>query len=111
MVIKDLIMIFADAINRKQMLVVRFKAKGNGQVLIRKCAPLDYAISKRTNIPRFKFHFWDFDSSKQSHTLSLDSEQIIEVYIIEESFRPEEIIKWDTSASPWLIRRDWGIYS
>lgn len=111
MVMKDLIIIFADAINRKQILMVKFKSKCDGQIGVRKCAPLDYALSKRTKIQRFKFHFWDFDSSKQNHVLSLDSEQIIEVYIIEEIFKPDEFISWDTTASPWLIRRDWGIYS
>jgi len=111
MVMKDLIMIFVDAINKKKMLRVKFNAKVNGQILLRKCAPLDYALSKRAKTPRFKFHFWDFDSSKQNHVLSLDLEQIIEVYIIEECFEPAEFITWDTTASHWLIRRDWGIYS
>lgn len=111
MVVKDLIMIFADAINKKKMVMVKFNAKGNGQILLRKCAPLDYALSKRAKIQRFKFHFWDFDSSKQNHVLSLDSEQIIEVYILEESFKPDEIISWNTKETPWFIARDWGIYS
>jgi len=111
MVMKDLIMIFADAINRRQKMMVNFKAKGDGPVLLRRCAPLDMAPSKRAKTPRFKFHFWDFDSSKQNHVLSLDSEQIIEVYIIEEIFRPEGFINWDTATSPWFIVRDWGLYS
>lgn len=111
MLVKDLIMIFADAINKKKMVMVKFNAKGNGQILLRKCAPLDYALSKRAKIQRFKFHFWDFDSSKQNHVLSLDSEQIIEVYIIEETFKLEEFITWNTTASPWLIIREWGCFS
>lgn len=107
---KDLIMTLADAINKKQMVVVRFKAR-NSQVLLRKCAPLDYSLSKRTKIPKFKFHFWDFGSNKKNHVLSLDYEQIIELSIIDERFKPEEFITWDMTVSPWLIIRDWGVYS
>lgn len=110
MIIKDLIMTLADAISKKQMVMVRFKAKDN-QVLLRKCAPLDYSLSKRAKIPKFKFHFWDFGSSHKNHVLSLDNEQIIELSLIDESFKPEEFITWDTKKSPWLIIRDWGIYS
>ena len=107
---RDLIITFTQGIHEKQMVMVRFKAR-DGQILLRKCAPLDYGISKSAKRPRFKFHFWDFGSSIENHILSLDSEQIIEVYIIEEDFRPEDFITWNTTASPWIIIRDWGIYS
>ena len=107
MVMKDLVTTFADAINRKQMVMVRFKTQ-SGQVLLRRCAPLDYALAKRANIKRFKFHFWDFD---KNHLLSLDAEQIIELVVTDEDFRPKEFITWDTKASQWLIKRDWEIYS
>ena len=107
---KDLIMFITEGIQKKQMVMVRFNAR-DGQILLRKCAPLDYAISKRAKTPRFKFHFWDFDSSIKNHLLSLDLEQIIEVDIMEESFNPEDFVTWNTAKSPWFIARDWGIYS
>ena len=107
---KDLITTLANAINNKQMVMVRFKTRDN-QILLRKCAPLDYSLSKRAKTPKFKVHFWDFGSSKQNHVLSLDYEEIIELSVINESFKPKDFITWDTKASPWLIIRDWGIYS
>jgi hypothetical protein len=104
---EELIMNFADGINKKQMVMVRFINR-DGQVLMRKCAPLDCGISKRAKKPRFKFHFWNFDSR---HILSLDIEQIIEIFMIEENFKPEDFITWNTADSPWFIVRNWGKYS
>ncbi len=108
MVMEDLIKIFVDAMNQKQMVMVRFKTIGDGQVLLRKCASLDIALSKRAKMPKFKFHFWDFD---KCHLLSLESEQIIEICIIEETFRPEEFVTWKITSSSWCIARDWGRFS
>lgn len=108
MTMKDLINIFVDAMNRKQMVMVRFKARSDGKVLIRKCASLDIAPSKRAKMPKFKFHFWDFD---KSHVLSLEAEQVIEIYIIEETFRPEEFVTWKITSSSRCIACDLGRFS
>lgn len=98
---------FADAIQRKKIIRLTFVTK-DLQQLIRKCAPLDMAPSRRAKIPFYKYHVWDFESQPKPHLVSLNPEQIIHIEILEEEFEPEDIITWDTTKSPWSIVRDWG---
>lgn len=106
-----LIFNFTAAIQNKNIVLVRFQTKANNRVLLRKCAPLDIAPSKRAKNKVFKFHLWDFDSSKKNHILSLEPSQILDLSIKEEQFKPEEFIIWSTATAPWCVLRDWGIYS
>jgi len=98
---------FADAIQRKKIVRVTYVTK-DLQQLVRKCAPLDMAPSRRAKIPYYKYHFWDFESVPKPHVVSLNPEQIIHLEILDEEFKPEDIITWDTSKSPWSVVRDWG---
>jgi hypothetical protein len=106
---KELLMAFADAIMNRKKVRVTFMTKDNRH-LIRKCAPLDMAPSFRGKINYYKYHFWDFDSLPKPHLLSLSSEQIVRLDIIDEGFNPEEIVTW-TRKYPWCIVRDWGSLS
>ncbi len=47
---KELIMAFADAIDKKQVAIIRFIAR-DAALLTRQCAPLDYGISRRAKQP------------------------------------------------------------
>lgn len=111
MKITSLILNFADAIQRKRFVLLKFKSKGDGQVLSRKCAPLDIAPSRKTKKFHYKFHFWDYDSGDKPHVLSLNPDQIIDFDILDDQFNPEEFITWDTAACPWSVKRDWGNFS
>lgn len=108
---KELIFVMAKAIEHKNLIVVHFKRKGTESIVVRKCAPLDYGLSKRTKCKCFKFHFWDFGKNGFPHPLSLESEQIFNIEISEETFKPEEFITWNVKQNPWMILRDWGEYS
>lgn len=108
MEIITLIFRFADALQRKRLVLLKFRSKSDGQVLIRKCAPLDIAPGKKAKVKNYKFHLWDFDSGKNPHVLSLDPDQIIDLNILDDEFRPGEFITWDTVLSPWSVQRDWG---
>lgn len=89
------------------MVLVTVITKGSKE-LVRKCAPLDIAPSRRATIKYYKFHLWDFDSIPKPHTLSLHPQQIINMEILEEEFNPADFISWDTTTSPWSVARDWG---
>jgi hypothetical protein len=101
---------FADAIQQKRLISLKFKSKGNGRVLLRTCTPLDIAPSKRTKSGFFKIHFWDYGGAKP-HVLSLNPDQIIDFDVLDDQFRPEEFITWNTVASRWCVQRSWGIFS
>lgn len=98
---------FADAIQRKKIIRLTYVTK-ELQQLVRKCAPLDMAPSRRAKIPYYKYHVWDFESQPKPHIVSLNPNQIIHLEILDEEFKPEDIITWDTTKSSWSIIRDWG---
>ena len=101
------LLIFSDAINKKKIIRLTYVTK-ELQQRVRKCAPLDMAPSRRAKIPFYKYHVWDFESQPKPHLVSLSPEQIIHIEVLEEEFKPEDIITWDTTKSPWSIVRDWG---
>nr|WP_092074122.1 hypothetical protein [Dendrosporobacter quercicolus]NSL47750.1 hypothetical protein [Dendrosporobacter quercicolus DSM 1736]SDM78119.1 hypothetical protein SAMN04488502_10791 [Dendrosporobacter quercicolus] len=104
---KKLLFSFADAIHRKKIIQLTYITK-ELQQQERKCAPLDMAPSRRAKIPFYKYHVWDFDSQPKPHIVSLNPEQIIQIELLDEEFKPEDIVTWDTTKSPWSIVRDWG---
>lgn len=101
---KQMLLIFADAIERKRVLRVTFTTR-SGQERIRRCAPLDLAPSERAKIKFYKYHMWDLDSQPKPHLLSLSPEQIIRIEITTEPFLPEQIVTW-ARTNPWMIVRD-----
>lgn len=105
---KTLIFSFTAAIQNKNIVLVRFQSKADNQVLLRKCAPLDIAPSRRTKSKVFKFHLWDYNNQ---HNLSLEISQILDVKITAERFTPEEVINWNHTKYSWFVVRDWGAYS
>lgn len=105
---KTLIFRFVEAIQKQNMVLVKFQTKSNLQGVVRKCAPLDIAPSKRTKNQVFKFHLWDYD---KQHILSLEARQLLDVEVTAEVFQPEDIITWSIAAAPWCVARDWGSYS
>lgn len=111
MEMRSLIFNFADAIQRKRLVLLKFKTLGDGQMLQRKCAPLDIAPSRRSKTKNNKFHLWDFESCEQNHVLSINPDQIIDFKILDEQFKPEDFITWDTLSRPWSVKRDWGTHS
>lgn len=105
-----LIITFAEAIQKKQLVLLTFYTK-DYKPAVRKCVPLDMGPSRRAKKQNNKFHLWDLESSPKPHILSLDPEQVLKLEVLDEFFDPKEIITWDTAQSPWSIKRDWGILS
>lgn len=108
---RDMIFKLAEAIQERKLMLVCFRLKSTGEVVKREVAPLDYSLSQKPKYKEFKVHFWDFGTNDQGHPLSLTVEQIIEMEILAESFKPEEFITWNVKKAPWMICRDWGSYS
>ena len=102
---------FIQAIHDKRKVRLTFYSKEDGGLLTRKCAPMDYGPSRRAKQKNDRFHFWDYDSDTQKHTLSLNPEQISNLQVLDDTFEPAEFITWDITKSPWFISRDWGPYS
>lgn len=102
---------FIEAIHVTRKLRLTFYSKEDGQQLVRTCAPMDYAPSRRTKDKSDRYHFWDYDSDTQRHTLSLLPQQVISLEMLPDLFNPAEFITWSTASSPWLITRNWGTFS
>jgi len=103
--------IFINAINQKRKLRVTFYSFDDGRNITRVCAPMDFGPSRRAKEKNDRYHFWDFESDKANHTLSLNPEQVKTIEIMDEEFSPESFITWDTNKSKWFIPRDWGKFS
>lgn len=106
MTTKEYILSFVDAINTTRKIQLTFTTKDN-RILERTSAPLDIAPGRKAKIKFYKFHFWDYDSTTP-HILSIFPDQIIEMKLLDETFSPEDIVTWDTTKSPWNVKRNWG---
>jgi hypothetical protein len=102
---------FIEAIHTKHKLRLTFYSKEDGQNLVRTCAPMDYAPSRRAKDQSDRYHFWDYDSDTKRHTLSLLPEQVQNIEVLPEVFDPVEFVTWSTTESPWFIQRDWSSFS
>lgn len=99
---------FIAAIHSKNKVLLTFHSKEDNGTLVRTCAPMDFGPSSRAHDKSDRFHFWDYDSDKQRHTLSLLPEQVISIHVLGEMFNPAEFITWQPA---WHVQRDWGQYS
>jgi hypothetical protein len=103
--------IFVKAIHSQRKLQLVFFSKEDGRDLIRTCAPMDYGPSRRARDKSDRYHFWDYDSDTQRHTLSLLPKQVISIEMLPDTFNPAEFITWNTATSRWFVPRDWGMFS
>lgn len=103
--------IFLEALQQRNKVELIFFSKEDGTYLTRKCAPMDFGPSRRAKVPADRYHFWDYDSDKTRHTLSLLPTQIKSIRKLDEEFEPEEFITWNVATSQWFIDRDWGTFS
>lgn len=99
---------FIDAIHRRKKIQLSFYSQEDGRVITRLTAPMDYGPSRRAHDKSDRFHFWDYESDKKNHVLSLLPDAIRSLTVVDDSFEPAEFITWKTD---WFIPRDWGIYS
>ncbi len=84
-----------------------------GTIQSRRCAPMDFALSRRFRDQVPRYHFWDFESdSGSSHNLSLLAAQITSVEVLASIFNPESFVAWDTQKYPWQVARtSWGPFN
>ena len=64
--------------------------------------------SRRAHDKSDRFHFWDYESDKKNHVLSLQPEAIKSLVVTDQNFHPQEFVNWTPN---WFIARDWGQYS
>ena len=103
--------IFLSALYALHKVQLTFFSKEDGTHLIRSCAPMDYGPSRRAKNSVPRYHFWDYDSDKKYHPLSIPPEQIIRIIGTEDIFSPAEFVTWNLTTSPWFITRDWAEFS
>ncbi|GAB3067703.1 hypothetical protein [Nocardioides zeae] len=99
------------AIHDCREVVVEWRSQDDGGTIQRRrCAPMDYALSRRFHDQAPRYHFFDFESdSGWNHPLSLLSSQIERVEVLESTFDPAMFVTWDTRRSPWVLPRStWG---
>lgn len=99
---------FIAAIHSKNKVRLKFFSKEDQAILVRTCAPMDFGASRRAADKSDRFHFWDYDSDKEKHTLSLLPNQVKSIETLEETFNPAEFVTWQPN---WIVARDWGAFS
>jgi len=102
---------FVQAIHSKKKLKLTFFSKEDRGYLVRMCAPMDFGPSRSAKDKSERYHFWDYESDKTTHTLSLMPDQVSQIQLTEHHFDPIEFITWDINKSPWFLPRDWGRFS
>lgn len=104
--------VFVQALHDLHKVQVTFTAKKDGKKRVRTCAPLDFGPRKNAKVPEDLYHVWDYEGSHGPHVAALAPEQINSLEVLDdESFKPEEIVTWNTRESKWHVPRDWGKYS
>ncbi len=98
---------FLSAIAETNLIELTFTSNSKG-VTTRICAPMDFGLWKRSSSTEVRYHFIDLSSSQGAHPLSIKADQILELNVLDEKFKPENLIHW---IPEWHIARDWGIYS
>jgi hypothetical protein len=99
---------FIQAIHEKVKVRVTYFSKEDSDILVRKCAPMDYGPSRYAKEKNDRYHMWNYESDTKPHSMSLPAEQIKNIEILSETFDPAEFVNWTTN---WIIPRDWGIFS
>lgn len=100
--------IFIEAIHSKAKVNVTFFSKQDGAVIERKCAPVDYGPSRRAKLKNDRYHLWNYEGDDGPHIMSLPTEQVHGITVLDEYFDPSEFVTWDPD---WRIPRDWGRFS
>lgn len=103
--------VFVAALHARQKVSLTFLSQEDGGHLVRTCAPMDFGPSRRAKDGIDRYHFWDYDSDKRAHTLSLKPEQIVMIEQLGDAFDPAEFVTWDIARSPWFLPRDWARFS
>ena len=97
---------FIQAIQEKRVILIR-KNTDEKWIIERKCIPYDYAIGKKFKDSIKRYWAWHIETK---HPSSAQSEDIINIEILDEYFEPADYI----SRNPPYdreIQRDWGQYS
>lgn len=103
--------LFESAIHSRKKIRLTFFSKEDNANVRRACAPMDLGPSRRAVNQDNRFHFWDFESDKKNHVLSLLPEQVVAMELLPDFFDPAEFVTWDVKKSPWFVPRDWGAHS
>ena len=101
--------VFTAGITNRTKVVLTFFSKEDGDVLIRRCAPMDFGPSRRARDKSNRFHFWDYESDEHEHVLSLIPDQVVSIEATTEGFDRAEFVTWQPIV--WFYPRDWGAYS
>ncbi len=101
--------LFLEGIAGRFKVRLTFFSKEDNGNLVRLCAPMDFGPSRRTADGHNRYHFWDYESDKKTHTLSLLANQIENIELLSENFEPAEFVTWPVIS--WYTSRDWAAYS
>ncbi|CAI2535493.1 Uncharacterised protein [Serratia ficaria] len=99
---------FIKAIHSRSKLRITFYSSEDNAIITRLTAPMDYGPSRRAHDKSDRFHFWDYESDKKNHVLSLRPEVIKTLVITDQIFHPREFVNWTPN---WFIPRNWEQYS
>jgi len=102
---------FIQAIHDKKKVRLTFDSKEDRAQVTRKCAPMDFGASRRAREKNDRYHLWNYEGDTRPHVLILNPGQVVEIVVLDERFEPSEFVTWNTTTSPWSVRRDWGTYS
>ena len=96
------------AIEEKKIVKITFNTKEKG-VITRLCIPFDIGESRRYKDGKVRYHFYDLNSPEGQHNLSILPEQLQNIEVMDETFKPSDYVTW--SPVKWISPRDWGPFS
>ena len=81
---------FIEAIEKKRIIKLTYSNKDNHQHLSKEYAPLHYSKGKIEGDNLDSYYIWDFETTLDSHFLSLPPSQIIKMELAEGKFDIED---------------------
>jgi hypothetical protein len=104
---------FIEAIHNLRLVEVVFSAKKyGGDLIVCRCAPMDYGPTRIDRCATDRYHLWVYENlSAQAdgwHPLMPIPHSVATIDMLDDGFDPGEFLDWPPS---WWIPRDWGSYS
>jgi hypothetical protein len=103
--------VFLDAIAAKRRLSVRFFNQKLGREMVRICAPLDFGPLRGGVDAAPRYQFWDLDGRRKPLNIPVLAADLVSMTLLDETFKPAEIITWAFKPKAWLVPRDWAEFS
>ncbi len=103
--------LFLGALETKHLVTVTFFHAKEGRERTATCAPLDFGPLRGAQDRRPRYQLWDVGAKRPPFNVTTLPEDLRAITVLETTFDPAEIIRWDFKPNAWSHPRDWGAFS